>query len=323
MSQAESSTMSATATPAGDGGLFADRGPCPLCGGTAFSVVHDFDRVPVRRCSACGFIHSGRVMTAEGMKRYYADTFGSERHRQGQIVNAEVNIRALAKLMDLTKIKSFLDVGTGYGYLMKKMQERYGTRCVGAELSTQEAEFGRTQLGLDIKPCLLSEAGLQAESFDLVGCFEVIEHVPDPIPFVRELAHYCKPGGYVLVNTDNFEAAAVRKMGAEFPKWIPHSHVSHFAPATLTRCVESVPGLKVERTLSYTTWENAVRAAMMRRKPRTPGEVYNLDDAMKTEMGGAYPMFPLRKAMNKAWFSLRYRNDLDGAMMFVLARKAG
>lgn len=303
--------------------LFAERGPCPLCGCRESTVLHDFDRIPVRKCAGCGFIHSGRIMTAEGMKRYYAETFGSERHRQGQVVNAEVNIRALRRLLDLKSVKSFLDVGTGYGYLMKKLRDQYGIRCVGAELSAQEAEYGIKHLGLDIRPCLLSEAGLEPGSFDVVSCHEVIEHVPDPIPFVAEMARYARPGGYVLVNTDNFESRTVHKMGAEFPKWIPHSHVSHFAPGTLTRCVESVAGLRVVKTLSYTTWENALRATLMRRAPRPAPEAFDLDRALKTEMGGRYPLFGVRKFMNKAWFSLRYRNDLEGAMMYVLAQKAG
>lgn len=324
-------TPAAAASPSsqpgsGAPGLFAERGPCPLCGSGRSVILHEFRDIPVRKCAGCGFIHSAKVMTPEGMKRYYADTFGSLRHLQGQRVNAEVNLRALRRLLDLRALRSFLDVGTGYGFLMRKLKDAYGTDVKGAELSTQEAAYAKETLGLDVRPVLLSEAGFPKGAFDLVGCFEVIEHIPDPIPFVAEMAEYVRPGGWLLVNTDNFESAAVRRLGAEFPKWIPHSHVSHFAPGSLVRAVEAVPGLKVEKVLSYTTWETAARASMIAlkgRAPRAAAECFDLDSTMKSEMGRGYPLFPVRMVLNRAWFSFNRRDDLNGAMMYVLARKAG
>jgi hypothetical protein len=51
--------------------------------------------------------------------------------------------------------------------------------------------------------------------------------------------------------TDNFESNAVRKLKGGFPMWIPHTHVSHFGPKSLRDCVNSVPGLKLEKEASY------------------------------------------------------------------------
>ena len=59
----------------------------------------------------------------------------------------------------------------------------------------------------------------------------------------------------MIIMTDNFESRAAKSLGAKFPKWIPHSHISHFSPNTLQACIESVKGLSVSRWLSYTPWE--------------------------------------------------------------------
>jgi len=42
--------------------------------------------------------------------------------------------------------------------------------------------------------------------FDVVVAFSVIEHVPDPEAMVREMARVCKPGGLVLLSTDQTES---------------------------------------------------------------------------------------------------------------------
>lgn len=304
---------------------FVPRGPCPLCRGERFAAHMPFPDIPVRRCAACGFVHPAVVMSPEAMARYYREVFHSPWHRQGQRLNSYVNESALTRLLDLRGVKSFLDVGTGYGFLLQRLARR-GIVCTGTEPSVHEARFAGEELGLNVIPALVQEAGLPEASFDVVACFEVIEHVPDPIPFIAGLARYAKPGGWVVVNTDNFENATVKALGAEFPKWIPHSHVSDFAPATLERAMHAVPGLRVESRLSYTAWEMVARRAMMGvrgRVPRAPGAAggYSFAAERAREMNRAYRWWPLRLAAARAWFIMTNRRDASGSMMFMAARK--
>ncbi|MFN0010222.1 MAG: class I SAM-dependent methyltransferase [Phycisphaerales bacterium] len=331
MSAAGSRQMpGASGVPAG----FVARGPCPLCKGDVFDAHMPFPDIPVRRCAACGFIHPAVVMSPETMAAYYREVFHSPWHRQGQKLNSFVNEAALARLIDLRRVKSFLDVGTGYGFLLQRLGRR-GIACTGTEPSVNEARYARESLGLNVVANLVQDAGLQEASFDCVACFEVIEHVPDPIPFIATLARYAKPGGLVVINTDNFENATVRALGPEFPKWIPHSHVSDFAPATLERAIHAADGtsappgragLRVESRLSYTAWEMAARRAVMRLRgtqPREPGACFSFERERAREMNRAYRFWPLRLAVARAWFALAHRRDLAGSMMFVAARKGG
>jgi SAM-dependent methyltransferase len=47
----------------------------------------------------------------------------------------------------------------------------------------------------------LESIPLEAASFDLVLCLQVLEHVPDPAAAVRELRRVVRPGGRVLLST--------------------------------------------------------------------------------------------------------------------------
>jgi SAM-dependent methyltransferase len=187
----------------------------------------------------------------------------------------------------------------------------------------QEAAWGNANLGVRIVIALVAQSGLPEESFDVVACFEVIEHVPDPVAFVADMARFARPGGMVIVNTDNFESAAVKRLGPRFSKWIPHSHISDFGPATLARCMESVPGLKVEATLSYTAWENAVRALISPyRGTPPPADCFDLKHELGREMNRTYKYWPLRLAMARAWFAMTARPEPNGSLMYLAARKS-
>lgn len=180
------------------------------------------------------------------IQNYYRENFGSQRHLEGQRVNAATNAVVLRKLLDLRAFRSWLDIGTGYGFLLKWLQEKYHIEAEGVELSLQESNYARDQLGLKVHSTSLSQASLPKEHYDVVSSFEVIEHIPDPVSFVTEMVEYVRPGGILLIMTDNFECKIVNTLRGSFPKWIPHTHVSHFAPESLRRCIESVPGLAME-----------------------------------------------------------------------------
>jgi 2-polyprenyl-3-methyl-5-hydroxy-6-metoxy-1,4-benzoquinol methylase len=293
-----------------------------MCGFGASESHIDFSEIPVVRCCGCRFLYAARLMPAQALSDYYADTFGSMRHLRGQIVNAKINAWAFGRLLGPHARLKVMDVGTGYGYFLQQLERRYGIRATGVEVSRREAAHGRERLGQDITAGYLADGGFTPGSYDVVTSFEVIEHVPAPAEFLAEMASYLRVGGRLLVMTDNFESRVVQSLGAGFPKWIPHAHVSHFSPESLSDAVRAA-GLKIVGRLSYTPWELELKDAYYRWRGirKSPAEAYDLAQVMATEMGGTFRLFHLRSLVNEAWARSTARETLDGELMYVCAEK--
>ena len=141
---------------------------------------------------------------------------------------------------------SVLDVGCGGGILSEAMANR-GARVLGIDLSQavlDVAELHALESKVSIQyRCVAAEdlAAAQPDSFDLVTCMEMLEHVPDPAASLRALANLVKVGGDVIVSTLNRKplAFAVAIIGAEYiARVLPrgtHEYLKFIRPSELAR----------------------------------------------------------------------------------------
>jgi len=101
-----------------------------------------------------------------------------------------------------------LDVGCGGGILAEAMAG-LGARVTGidlAEKSLKVAQLHLLESGCEVDYRALSAEDLAAqapESFDVVTCMEMLEHVPDPASTVAACARLVRPGGSVFFSTIN------------------------------------------------------------------------------------------------------------------------
>jgi 2-polyprenyl-3-methyl-5-hydroxy-6-metoxy-1,4-benzoquinol methylase len=242
---------------------------------------------------------------------------------QGQMVNSKVNTLAIKRLVNLKEITSILDIGTGYGFLLAELSKQHALAATGIELSRQEADYAKNTLGLDVINTPLRNSSLDKASYDLVTTFEVIEHVSNPTDFINELTGYVKPGGYLLIMTDNFQSRMAKSLGAGFPKWIPHSHISHFSSDSLRKLLESTRELNIVKSMSFTPWEILARNAIykLRRVQKTPSEAFHLTSTLNSEMEDSYKLFSLRKFVNKIWVNLTLSEKMDGDLIYFLTKR--
>lgn len=100
--------------------------------------------------------------------------------------------------------KSVLDVGCGLGFFSQRLKERGGlvTAC---DLGPTLVERTRQRVGCDgvVADVMRLAEKFGESSHDLVVSSECIEHTPDPMEALRQMAAVVKPGGFLAVSTPN------------------------------------------------------------------------------------------------------------------------
>lgn len=102
-----------------------------------------------------------------------------------------------------------LDIGCGGGILSDAMA-RKGATVMGIDLASKALKVAQLHALEAQTPNItyreISAEALsiqQPESFDVVTCMEMLEHVPNPESVVQACANLVKPGGWVFFSTIN------------------------------------------------------------------------------------------------------------------------
>ena len=104
--------------------------------------------------------------------------------------------------------KRLIDVGCGGGLLSEAMAHR-GATVTGidmgeAPLSVARIHLLESQLEIDYRQTTAEAIALeQPETYDVVTCLEMLEHVPNPASVVKACASMTKPGGTLFFSTIN------------------------------------------------------------------------------------------------------------------------
>ena len=138
----------------------------------------------------------------------------------------QINPLRLAWIDDIVPLagKRVLDIGCGGGILADAMA-RKGAEVLGIDLAGKALKVAQLHAleaqtqGVSYREVSAETlAAEQPESFDVVTCMEMLEHVPDPSSVVRACARLVKPGGHVFFSTINRNAKAFvfAIVGAEY-----------------------------------------------------------------------------------------------------------
>ena len=157
-----------------------------------------------------------------------------------------------------------LDVGCGGGILADAMA-RQGADVLGIDLASKALKVAQLHAleastpSIEYREIAVEAlAAQQPESFDVVTCMEMLEHVPDPASIVRACAVLSKPGGSVFFSTlnRNPKSFMFAIVGAEYLlRLLPrgtHEYVRFIRPTELARaCREAGLDVQATRGLEY------------------------------------------------------------------------
>ena len=186
---------------------------CYLCGDNHLSVAADTLRNGPGSVFYCGACDLAQLSTGGGALDQYYDGEYRELHgpRLGQratgaeLFDAYVNYQASrVELLRPWLRPDFrlLEVGCSTGYFLYHVRDLVA-EVVGVDFDADAARVAGDKCRCRTFGGALSSAGLAQASFDVVCALQTLEHVPDPIAFVRDIGSYLKPGGVLYIEVPN------------------------------------------------------------------------------------------------------------------------
>jgi 2-polyprenyl-3-methyl-5-hydroxy-6-metoxy-1,4-benzoquinol methylase len=134
---------------------------------------------------------------------------------------------------------ALLDLGCSSGSFMEFLKGE-PWKLYGIEMYADCAKRAEANSGAQVFVGDILKAPFPPESFDVITCFDVLEHLYEPRQVMAKVMEWLRPGGIFYVSVPNIDSAAARIFksywyGLELPR-----HLFHYSPASLRYLAKSV-----------------------------------------------------------------------------------
>jgi SAM-dependent methyltransferase len=208
------------------------------------------------------------------MHLHYTEAYNKLISAGGQ--NSPVRWRARkATLMQYKQSGALLDLGCSSGSFLEFMRSE-SWDLHGIEMSAEEARTAESRSGARVCAGNIIDAPFARDSFDVITCFDVLEHLYEPRRVVAKVAEWLKPGGIFYVLVPNVDSAEARVFGSYWHGLEMPRHLFHYTPASLKFLAETaglqVVSLETQRNPAVGTsmryvWDDVFRAVGIRQTP--------------------------------------------------------
>lgn len=245
----------------------------PLAVGEDFEYRTTRDTFLAVRCRGCGLVYLSSRPSLDDLPRiyppnYHAFEFSAEQFGFVYKIRRQLEARrVLSWCRDLSEDARIIDVGCGDGFHLRLLHDfgKPGWQLEGID-SSERAVRAAADAGIKVHHGDVETLNLPEGSYDLALLVQTIEHVADPPAVLRAIRALLKPGGSVVVVTDNtgsldFKLFKGRHWGGyHFPR-----HWNLFNARTLRNLAGKV-GLEVvslTTVVSPVNWVYSVRNALV------------------------------------------------------------
>ena len=239
---------------------------CPVC---AHSRTRVLLRAPDRfhgrhekytllRCADCSIVWLSAPPTPEEMHRHYTGEY--DRQISAARHNSPQRWRDRKKtLAERKQSGTLLDLGCSSGSFLESLPKEHW-KLYGIEMSSESARIAEERTGAQVFVGDILEASFPPESFDVITCFDVFEHLYTPKQVMARVSEWLRPGGIFYVLVPNVDSAEGRVFGTYWHGLELPRHLFHYSPTSLKFLAESA-GL---RAVSLETRRNPAVGTSLR-----------------------------------------------------------
>lgn len=211
--------------------------PCPLCGSTDHSKIlleSNFDpsklnnysfasrKVPefmhfqMVVCPECNLCYASPIPNLSWFHNEYTeadfDAAGESRYA------AQSYAKCLKEnISSLQDVDGVLDIGTGDGAFLGELLKLGLTRIQGVEPSRAPIACAEPHVAPFIHQGFFEPDMFGPESFNLISCFQTIEHLPEPEELFASAFKMLRPGGCFFIVAHNYNSFSAKIFRGKSP----------------------------------------------------------------------------------------------------------
>lgn len=185
-------------------------------------------------CADCGMLYGNPVLSLATISEAYREAaFDSG----AESAYAAATYRRLVEKLGLAARVAALDIGAGDGSFLEQLASLGFKRVVGVEPSSAPVAAAKPEIRKWIQHGFFRASDFEVNQFDLITCFQVMEHFWDPAEITRDAFALLKPGGMFLTVVHNRQALSARLLGARSPIF-DIEHLQLFSPDTVAKLLQ-------------------------------------------------------------------------------------
>lgn len=143
--------------------------------------------------------------------------------------------KSLISLIEPLSPKTILDVGCGEGFILNELTLKHvGQKIEGVDNSKTALSLGKKLFPrLSLKYADIYHLPYQNNSFDLVVCLEVLEHLKNPEKALDEILRVSKGSVIISVPNEPFFRISNLLRGKNLARWGNDTqHINHWNPSS-------------------------------------------------------------------------------------------
>jgi len=191
----------------------------PFCPPAALGLKPGFGRLEIVACSQCGHIYNAAFDPGRVEDLYAATVLTNTPVSESMLKGLEATADFVLARAPPSPVVA--DVGGGSGALAIALARRAReVHLVEPSRALSADQFAGT--GVTLHPFMFPAPSLAGVMFDVIVSRQVIEHIPDPAPFLAELRSHIKENGVVYLELPRAEY--IREATSIVDFHYPHVH---------------------------------------------------------------------------------------------------
>lgn len=185
---------------------------CEACTGRDYKPIIGQGQYRILRCKNCGLVCSNPLPEIRDLRVFYDNFSFNQFESEFSGENLEIGKFVLGRQLAILRRYgaeldngNFLDIGCGSGYYVYGAKEN-GLNAEGIDLDAHAVEFGKQNFGIDISAKELRECNFPDNRFHLINSRQLIEHLIDPLDFLKEVRRILRPRGFLVLETPNTDS---------------------------------------------------------------------------------------------------------------------